>query len=598
VVVVSDAASYLSAISRWTPALRFPVLIDDGSPAAREDIARFVRAYRPQRVLRWSAPEAEGAPIGAAGFNAVNPAELRRAVARAWSIDADENAPLLAAWKERGHEPPGLVVAGAKDPAWTAALALAAGRGQPVVFIDTVRNVDWAFTTPEADAFARAVEEACGPLGLPWRGLGDAIDAVTLCVHTPVRVDAGKNIHHATTDRIGRLGSGADTKERWAWAGQVFGTAAASAYRAMSALFLQPSRAWIFDGYPNSGSWAKYDGTAAAKVFTEAGLPTDIIDAPKASLRDWRLAAARPLAADLILINSKGNADFFDLEPGRAAPGDVPLLNHPAAVHMVHSWSAFVPTNRGTVGGRWLDHGAFAYAGSVQEPFLSAFIETPKLAQRLASGAPWGVACRHDAGPVWKVAIIGDPLYTLGRAQTRAAQGPDLAGATVVGANLRKDLADRKYAETLEALVLTGRDADASRLAAAVLADDPKGFTPAVARAAVPALARAGENRLVVDAFARLGPHAGEPLLLDALWLSAFPLLERGEAAVLPVLRANLRKEQPGHDAAVLAAGWAKAHDRGSAEAMLREVRADISDAAALTAFDKAVREAPDGWRP
>jgi len=31
---------------------------------------------------------------------------------------------------------------------------------------------------------------------------------------------------------------------------------------------------------------------------------------------------------------------------------------------------------------------------------------------------------------------------------------------------------------------------------------------------------------------------------------------------------------------------------------MLREVRADISDAAALTAFDKAVREAPDGWRP
>ncbi|NUQ68902.1 MAG: hypothetical protein HUU18_11580, partial [Phycisphaerales bacterium] len=54
VVIVRDSASYIAAVSRWSPVQRFPVLIDDGTRQSTEDIARFVRAYEPTRVLRWS----------------------------------------------------------------------------------------------------------------------------------------------------------------------------------------------------------------------------------------------------------------------------------------------------------------------------------------------------------------------------------------------------------------------------------------------------------------------------------------------------------------------------------------------------------------
>ena len=49
------------------------------------------------------------------------------------------------------------------------------------------------------------------------------------------------------------------------------------------------------------------------------------------------------LDADLICINSKGFITEFYLGDGPAHPGDIPILDRPAAVHIVHSWSARVP---------------------------------------------------------------------------------------------------------------------------------------------------------------------------------------------------------------------------------------------------------------
>src|SRR5947207_14863192 len=54
VVIVGDSSSYVRAISGWTPGRRFPVLIDDGTPAARDDIARVVRAFKPAHVVRFA----------------------------------------------------------------------------------------------------------------------------------------------------------------------------------------------------------------------------------------------------------------------------------------------------------------------------------------------------------------------------------------------------------------------------------------------------------------------------------------------------------------------------------------------------------------
>src|SRR5690606_22496469 len=61
VVICPDEASCLDAIRMWSPRLRFPVLIDDGSHDAAADIARFVRAFEPEQVLWFESGEGRAA---------------------------------------------------------------------------------------------------------------------------------------------------------------------------------------------------------------------------------------------------------------------------------------------------------------------------------------------------------------------------------------------------------------------------------------------------------------------------------------------------------------------------------------------------------
>ncbi|MBT8484964.1 MAG: hypothetical protein KJO43_05255, partial [Phycisphaerae bacterium] len=79
VVIVPDAASYLGAIEAWTSDRFWPVLIDDGSLEARDDIARFVRGFAPRRVVRWSGRDRVWPETPAGRVVAVE-----RALARAW----------------------------------------------------------------------------------------------------------------------------------------------------------------------------------------------------------------------------------------------------------------------------------------------------------------------------------------------------------------------------------------------------------------------------------------------------------------------------------------------------------------------------------
>src|SRR5215468_650356 len=84
VVIVPDAASYIAAIGSWTLPGRFPVLIDDGSWNGQQDIARFVRAYQPESVVRWKAPAAAGTSIA---DGPAKKAAIENAVAKAWGAD-------------------------------------------------------------------------------------------------------------------------------------------------------------------------------------------------------------------------------------------------------------------------------------------------------------------------------------------------------------------------------------------------------------------------------------------------------------------------------------------------------------------------------
>lgn len=544
VVVAKDAATYTAAIAMWKPQSYFPVLIDDGSPASRENIGRFVRAFEPKTVMR-----------------------LDSAKGHFWPEKADEQRDYLphlaaktmgfadAAWMKKKcadgeFKPAGIVMASIGDPAWPAALALAAGRGQILMMVpqQLATGIDTAGTISSAEQLSTLAADTAKAWGASADQLGDTIDAVTICMGAPVRVEvrlpseirgvapfvSKSGEYVSTTDIVGRTPV---KHERWAWAGQVFGTSASSVYRAMCGLFLQPRSAWIFDTYESGEPWSYFSGAKTAEVLQNAGWKTWNNDQAKRGDRDFRFAAAAvafndqkpPLPAGagvdagVVMINTMGNAEFFQVKGGTATcyPGDLPLLDAPALTSMVHSWSAQIPGTRTTVAGRMLEHGAYAYVGSVHEPFLAAFVPTPTLAARLMV-MPLGAAARHDAGPgatPWRITVLGDPLITLGPPAPRAAAADAIENTVSMSEELKDQVRDRKFEPAMAMLVMLGRDADAARLARALLEQDAASLTPSAALTAIMPAFRRGEFDLAARLALRADKLVDEfPMVKDALW--------------------------------------------------------------------------------
>lgn len=563
VVIVPDPASYAEAIAGWGPDAIYPVLIDDGSVGAREDIARFVRGFRPGSVVRWEVGE-DGPRAGGEMRERRAVPRARslagRAIDRAWGYKAggdegasDDGSGLVQYWLANKLVPPGVIVADERDPAWTAALALSAARGEPIVWMELPKLVvDQFLTMPEIDGVCRQIESACDGIGLPWRGLGDAVDAVTVCAGLPARYETGENEYNATTDRLGRFAG----NERWGWAGQVFGSEPRAAYRAMCSVFMPIESAWLFDGYGSGAPWNTWDCTAAAEVLKRADLVTMLNDQPHNTVSDWKLRAERPLHAGLILVNSSGNRAWFDLGGGKAWSGDIPLLEIPAAMCMVHSWSAVSPGRSGTVGGKWLERGVFAYAGSVHEPYLQAFVPTPVLAERLLGGMAFGAAVRVDNGGPWRIAVLGDPLFAYGPRPERLDRALPLEGAGALEEGLKSAASEGRYADLYAALSLMGRDGDVARLFEAMLRDKPQELTPEVASSALFALFRTGSDDSFVRAYAVLPEVvASDEEAVDALWHVGRRAAREGSAykeAVLGMMAEHVRERQSEADAAEL----------------------------------------------
>jgi hypothetical protein len=468
------------------------------------------------------------------------------------------NADLIEHAASQGIRPPGVVVAWAEDPAWPAGLALAAGRLQPLIFVSTPGGLSGVATGEAADAFAQGIEARIAALPVSWQELGDDIDAVTLCLNVPARArapGADERDFRALTDRVGRHGP-AEAAARWAWAGQVSGTEARAAYRAMSGLFVplltredpapnsgaasEPAaaapraQAWIFDAYESGGGWDAFDGAKAAAYFEQAGVRARLDDGVRQGLADWRAAGLRPLDASVVLVNTTGTASDFELRPGTASAGDVPVLARPTLVHFVHSFSAQFPGNEGTIAGRFLAHGAVAYAGSVHEPFLDAFVPTPVFAGRMLSGWAFGAAARTDHRGWWRIAVLGDPLLTfMGPGQAADAGALPLVGAVDLDEERRTAVVERDYPRALATLRRLGRTSDAARLAKALLESEPGSFTAEVAREAVPALFFAGEPGAVLRAFERLDQaDRAHPALVDAMWHAARAVVLGGRGGV------------------------------------------------------------------
>ncbi|MEZ6242423.1 MAG: hypothetical protein R3B57_05210 [Phycisphaerales bacterium] len=574
VVIVPDAASYVEAVATWDGHTRFPVLIDDGSPRASEDIARFVRAFKPEHVVHWST---EGAELPAAR----EPKERR--LAQAWadalSLPPDtSDADALATLRAAGIDPPGLVVTSATDPAWTGALALAAGRFEPLRFIEDPGGIPSGFWKREvALRVETQIEQLAQQTSLDWRALGDDLDAVTLVLDAPLnfRDDTQNNTPLALSDRLGRLDDGT----RWAWGAQIVGTESVSAYRAMCALFLEVHAAWTFDAYPVTGDWTRYDNAPAVEILRDRGVEVTALDAPRSGLTDWRYSTLNPIDADLVLVNTKGSPTYFDLNPGQGASADAPQLDRPVILHLIHSFSLARGDASVGIGGMWMERGAYASLGAVDEPYLQAFVPPRILVGRLASGYPWGAAVRADNAPMWKLATLGDPLITLSTAGSRTDQPLPLGGATDVADSQRESLATGKIEDAVRALALLGRDEEAADLVTPLLARERADeLTPALTAAAIPSLFRVGRaHDCLVAASANIEAVTQERMLMDMVWTAGrSQLLKRGDesALAIAVMRRLIRGTQVLADALELGDAIKLADGPEPAAAFVDEVAA------------------------
>ena len=265
VVIVESADDYLFAISQWESVVRFPVLWNDGTSQSHEDIARFVRSFKPEHVIELS---------GDVGSSWMGTPEEKQALfddvlGRAIDQKTSNWKQTLDQLASTGIISPGIVITDVDDSSWAGALALCAGRFQPVAFVTKPKSaMHKPMDGADGDALERAIELAAKNTGRSWEGVGDDIDAITLALNVGTMIQAGpeRKDRLATSDRIGRK----DTNGRgtqWAWCGQIIGNESRGVYQAMCALFLSIDQATVWDGYSAEQPWASYDGTEAGEIL-------------------------------------------------------------------------------------------------------------------------------------------------------------------------------------------------------------------------------------------------------------------------------------------------------------------------------------------
>jgi hypothetical protein len=415
VCLVPDLPTFLEAIAVWDESHAFPILIDDV-----ELSFKFLRAFGPARIVRY--PRKAG-PIAAERLWDA----ARSAVGRSWVDEAAGGGGLAIPPGDTvpgrlGLTPPGVVVSSPTSPMLAGAVALAAGRFQPLVRWETRHHHADRITHDQARELALDLEAQVADRVADYSRLGDDCDFLTLAGDWPYRYQ-DKDGPGAFDDLVARSASGG---WRWAFTGRLLGDTTTSVYRAMCSLFLEPDSTLLFNTYTDGGQpWSDYALTDAA-VRLAGFAPVTLREGHRASLSDW-LGLFSPLNRfGLVVINTHGTPTEFNLPGGPGRTADTPP-SVPAAVLMIHSFSAIDPTDTQTIAGRWLANGAFVYFGAMYEPYIQAFRPPMLVAGLIREGVPLGAALRRSPpepfGQPWRLVYLGDPLYQL---RPRAGRRPRL----------------------------------------------------------------------------------------------------------------------------------------------------------------------------
>ncbi|MEE2971777.1 MAG: hypothetical protein VX672_01505 [Planctomycetota bacterium] len=598
VVLVPDADTYLQEVARWSPLGQWPVLFENDPRAAA-----FIRAFRPEEILvvpktdRRLPPDSEIRDLVIAGAAKV-----------AWGARE-----LGIDWKRIydpiGWVPPGLVVTSSSDPAWTAAVALSAGRGLPLAFIDDALGpVDGEMSEVGVRALAREIEKAAAATGYAWKGLGDELDAVAICRSMPGRCrfspPPGVTVRipnrpknegpFATTDVLCR----GDNGERWGYAGWIWGDEARAASMAMSSLFLERRNVWIVSGYPDKGGWAEYAVEEAATELAQAGYASMSFEGERASIEEWRRLTMGAIPPDILYLNSHGNPREFHLhEDARAVPQDFPFAERPMVLGMVHSFALQRPNDPTTVGGRALQRGVYAYIGSVDEPYLAAFVPPLLQTRRIRAGVPVLLAGRWWPGEgamsgIWKITTIGDPFMlapppgTVPRRIVPLTEAPSIpAGRPLVdrAQELMAEIAETpdRAGDAVDLLVLLDRDQLAIDLWENLMQEGSAVAIAAASSRIIDPLFRARKWRELVRAYRRIPAELRDDDARDMLWHLLAPRLSGIQSReTILLLRSQIREPQVEEDLRLLMPHLDRVLGAGAGRAEVRRRLAEERDEA------------------
>ena len=572
VVLVPDLATWLDEIGRWEQGVQWPVLIEDD-----RFTPLFVRRFQPARLLR---RPSVGVPLPTDVDELA--ARVRSTAVRSWGgepgkDDLDSIYRSINWWT-----PPGIVGTSFKDPAWPAALALAVGRGQLLRTIDgDFGPINGTLDAPGLATLENRISRLCAESGYEWKGLGDDIDAFTICRSLPVRTNApldkelrpkvpaapqvGAEDPIAVTDLLCRTADGT----RWALPGWIFGSNERSIYMAMCSLFIDRDSVLLMSAYGDSGNWKNYSIAPAADLLGQAGFEVvGVHQGMEATTNAWRRLMMNGPRADVFFLNSSGSPARLNLaEATSGSTGDVPSLNRPLALHMIHSYSLFAPDALTTIGAKWLDRGVYAYVGSCDEPYLVAFVPPTVVASRITNFSPFLAASRQDAGPMslpWRVVTIGDPMMLIEPPERRLRKRIRMATPTVEGmidvrrvtlAALKSGMDDADGvidASTFADLHLLGQDELASKLWTKMMEnEDRTDLTPARARALLPVFFSMRQASNYLAAYRIAGEPTGDPL--EMLWTLWSPRLGALDSPLdLAMFQRGLRPMQAADDLALI----------------------------------------------